>query len=240
MVSPVVRLGIPILALSLLLLFGLGVRRAEQRLGSPPGAALWRALFAGSVMAAWMALIGGLAASGALAHFDRRPPPMMGVFAGTIVLALGAALSPLGRRLAGGLPLGALVGFQAFRLPLELLMHRAAQDGLMPSVMSFGGYNYDIVTGASAALLGLWFVIGRPSRAAVMLWNALGSTLLLVITLIAAAAMPSFAAFGPDQLNVWVTRFPYVWMAIMVGSAFFGHVLVFRRLSMEAAAPLMS
>jgi hypothetical protein len=34
------------------------------------------------------------------------------------------------------LPLAALVGFQAFRLPLELVMHEAARAGVMPSLLS--------------------------------------------------------------------------------------------------------
>ena len=43
--------------------------------------------------------------------------------------------------------LATLVGVQAFRLPLELLMHRAGGLGIMPPELSYGGYNYDIVTG---------------------------------------------------------------------------------------------
>jgi hypothetical protein len=34
--------------------------------------------------------------------------------------------------LVRGVPLWALVGFQIFRLPLELLMHRAYVEGLLP------------------------------------------------------------------------------------------------------------
>jgi hypothetical protein len=50
---------------------------------------------------------------------------------------------------------------------------------------------------------------------------------------VAVLALPLFAAFGPEQLNVWVTRFPYVWMAVMVGCALVGHVLLTRRLLSE-------
>ena len=43
-------------------------------------------------------------------------------------------------------------------------------------------------------------------------------------------ASPVIRAFGDEQLNVWVTRFPYCWMAVMVAAALFGHLLVARKL----------
>jgi hypothetical protein len=235
MESNLVRFGIPAIALGLLALLTLGTFHAERRLGSLPEVARRRAFVAFLGMGAWMALLGGVASTGVLARFDLRPPPMAGAFAGTVVVSLAFALSPWGKRLALGLPLGALVGFQAFRLPLELVMHQAATEGVMPSVMSFNGYNFDIVTGVAATLVGVWFLVGRPPRLVVVAFNALGSTLLLVVSAVAMAALPLFAAFGPDQLNVWVTRFPYIWMAVMVGSALVGHVLLARRLLAESS-----
>ncbi len=233
MESNLVRLGIPAIALGLLALLAVGTFHAERRLGAEPRVARRRALFAGAGMGAWMALLGAAASSGVLARFDLRPPPMAGAFLGTVAVSLALALSRFGKRLALGLPLGALVGFQAFRLPLELVMHQAQNDGLMPSVMSFNGYNFDILTGITATLVGVWFLVGRPPRGVLVLFNVLGSTLLLVVSVVAVAALPLFAAFGPEQLNVWVTRFPYIWMAVMVGSALVGHVLLGRRLVAE-------
>jgi hypothetical protein len=128
------------------------------------------------------------------------------------------------------------VGVQAFRLPLELVMHRAAVEHVMPSVMSYAGYNFDILSGISAALLGVALVRGRASRALVVAWNLLGSLLLANIVVIAVLATPLVRAFGPDQVNTWVTEFPYAWMAVMVASALLGHVLVARKLLFERAA----
>jgi hypothetical protein len=235
MESNLVLLGIPGIALGLLALLTVGTFHAERRLGSDVPLARRRALLSAGGMGAWMALTGAIASTGVLGRFDVRPPPMTGVFVGTLVLAAVFALSRFGKRLALGLPVGALVAFQAFRLPLELVMHRAAADGLMPSVMSFNGYNFDIVTGVAAALVGSWLLVGRPPRVVLVAFNVLGSVLLLVVSSVAVLALPIFAAFGPEQLNVWVTRFPYVWMAVMVGSALIGHVLLARRLLSDAA-----
>ena len=89
------------------------------------------------VLAMWTALVGVVAAAGALARFDRTPPPMAlllpVIFGGSIVLALSA----VGRSMAQAWPLAALVGVQMFRLPLELVMHRAARLGIMPEELSY-------------------------------------------------------------------------------------------------------
>src|SRR5690348_17101392 len=84
----------------------------------------------------------GIAATGVLARFDARPPPFVILVVAILALGVALAFSSLGRALATGLPLVALVGFQGFRLPLELVMHRAADEGVMPAEMSFGGYNF--------------------------------------------------------------------------------------------------
>ena len=69
-----------------------------------------------------------------------------------------------------------------------------------------------------------------------MLWNLTGQILLFVVAGVALAASPIFRAFGDDQLNVWVTQFPYVWIAVMVAAALFGHVVTMRKLLAERRA----
>ena len=151
-------------------------------------------------------------------------------FASMVVMALALAWSPFGRRFADKLPFVALIGFQAFRLPLELIMHRAVAAGIMPNVMSFTGYNFDIVTGATALPLAL-YAWRRPLPLwLMMLWNLTGQILLFIVAGVALAASPIFRAFGDDQLNVWVTQFPYVWIAVMVAAALFGHIVTMRKL----------
>jgi len=53
---------------------------------------------------------------------------------------------------------------------------------------------------------------------------------------IAFLATPLIRAFGDAQLNLWITQFPYSWMAVMVGAALLGHLLLARRLLQESAA----
>jgi hypothetical protein len=235
MSSALVRFGIPAIALALVVLLALGTWAAERAHGATVTDARGRAVAMGAAALGWLALLGVVARSGALKHFG-LPPPLMLVFAATVGLALWLALSSRGKTLALELPLSALVGFQAFRLPLELVMHRAALDGLMPNVMTYTGYNFDILSGASALLLGVALLARPLPRWLVAAWTCLAMGLLLAISVIAILATPLFRAFGDGELNVWVTDFPYVWMVVMVASALLGHVLVIRRLLHERRA----
>lgn len=226
--AALVLIGIPAIALALAVLFVVMTWRTGE--GLPAATRTRRTAAVAIGMALWLMAQAAAAQSGWLSRFQDRPPPIVIWFASMIVGTLILAWSPFGKRFADKLPFAALIGFQAFRLPLELVMHRAAVAHIMPSVMSFTGYNFDIVTGITAIPLA-WYVARRgPARPLIALWNITGQILLIIIVAIAFAASPVFRAFGDDQLNIWVTHFPYVWIAVAVGAALFGHVVTLRKL----------
>ena len=232
--AALVVIGIPAIALGLSALFVFATWWTGD--GMDPVARRRRTLRAAVGIVLWLVAMAAAALSGLLGRFDLRPPPMVIWFASMVVMTLGLAWSPFGRRFADKLPFVALIGFQAFRLPLELIMHRAAVAGIMPNVMSYTGYNFDIVTGATAVPLAI-YVWRRPvPRWLIRVWNVTGQILLLVVAGVAFAASPVFRAFGDDQLNVWVTQFPYAWIAVMVAAALFGHAVTFRKLMTETRA----
>ncbi|HKU36858.1 MAG TPA: hypothetical protein VJR89_01890, partial [Polyangiales bacterium] len=219
-----------LVVLAVVALFVAGAGYAARRLGYSVRGTVLLAL-GGSLI--WMGLTGGLAAAGVLARFDVRPPPMAFLFAATIAMGIALGVSRVGGRIAEALPLHVLVMVQGFRLPLELIMHAAANEGTMPTVMSYSGYNYDIVTGASALLVGLLLQRGAP-RTLAYAWNAMGVVLLGVIIGVAFLSSPLVRAFGDDQLNTWVAYVPFVWLpAILVVCAIAGHIVVWRRLAIE-------
>lgn len=220
--STLVSVGIPALALLVVTLVGLGVlHTAGRRRGAQ------FALGAG----AWLATSGALAASGFLAQ-PGPPPRLAFVLLPTLGLPLWFGLSRTGALLANA-PLPWLIALHAFRLPLELVMHRAAAEGVMPPQMTFTGMNFDILTGVTALLVAVLAALGSAPRWLLLGWNALGTLLLFTIVLLAVLSLPAFAAFGhePARLNTWVAHFPFVWLpAGLVSSAALGHVLLWRRL----------
>ena len=225
-----------VLALAVLAWFYTSIPRAAMACGDTRAAAhRHRARFM-AIAGAWIAVTMGLAAAGVFRQWDRVPPPIMGVLVSVLVLGVLLARSPIGERLARGLPLAALVGLQSFRFPLEVVMHDAAERGLMPVQMSYSGRNFEIVTGISAVLLAAWLRVGRPPLAIVWAWNVMGLLLLANIVSVAVLSTPTFARFGstPDRLNAFVANPPYVLLpTVLVLTAWAGHLIVFRALSLR-------
>jgi hypothetical protein len=192
------------------------------------------ALLAG---AAWMALTWRVAASGILRNWQVTPPPFFLLLVAVLAVASLVVFSPLGSRLAVGIPLWVLVLVQSFRLPLELAMHRLTTLGIMPEQMTFTGRNFDIATGASALVVAALLRSGRTGRVLTLVWNTAGIVLLANVVAVALLSTPRFRVFGDDHLNVFVTYTPFVWLpAVMVLAALAGHLLIFRRLVMQATA----
>jgi hypothetical protein len=228
-----------------LLLVGLlawGAAAAARRGGAPPDAERRVALTHAVLAAIWMTAVWIAADSGVLREWDRMPPPFALLVAGILALSVVIALGPTGRQIARHLPLWVLVAVQAFRLPLELVMHEMYERGVMPGVMTYSGRNFDIVTGATAIVVaalvarkerrrGVPADRGRGGRALVWVWNLVGLALLVNVVTVAILATPRFRYFGDDQLNVWVTYPPFVWLpAVLVLAALAGHLVILRAL----------
>ena len=187
--------------------------------------------------ALWLGVTGGLAIAGVLS-FETMPPTMLIVMALLTAGTVMFALSGVGSALASELPLAALVGFQSFRILVELWLHRGYELGHFPVQMTYSGLNFDVVTGVSALLVAWLVHRGVAGRRVVLAWNVVGLGLLATIVTIAILSAPlPFRLFTAGPANVYVTGFPGVWLpAVMVQAALLGHVLVFRRLLGQGAA----
>ena len=230
--SALVTTGFVVLPLSVAIAFVVGCAWADRRLGEDATRRRRRAVAVGMATVAWLLLTLVAAASGLLRRFDALPPPFLALVLAVAALGVAIPCSPLGTRLVRGLPLWVLVASQVYRFPLELVMHRAYVEGVMPVQMSYSGRNYDIVTGITAGLLGWWLTRGPVPRWVVAGWNVLGLALLANIVGIAIASTPLFRAFGDDRLNTFVAYPPFVWLpAVLVTGALMGHILVWRKLA---------
>ena len=220
-----------VLPVILALLLVAGVFVAWRRTGASTIRSILAAAAMTAGLTAWMAAT-YLAASLRMLQFPPGPPTMVVVFVLVFVLTVGLGVSPVGRRLAAGLPLVVLVGVQAFRLPLELMMHRAYEYGLMPRQMSYSGLNFDIVTGIAAIVVAALLATGRAGIRTVRAWNWLGTLLLVNIIAIAGLSAPTpWRVFRNAPANVWITTAPFVWLpAVMVAFAILGHIAIYRRL----------
>ncbi len=174
-----------------------------------------------ATLAAWLGGLSALVASG-------RLPGLPLFFGAVLLVSTLAALSPLGARFAATVPLGALVGFQGFRLPLELVLHDWARQGTIPGTMTWSGQNWDIVAGL-VALLAAPFAARRRGVA----WGANVVGLLLLLNVMRVAVLSSPLPFGwgqqPPLVLAW--HWPYALIGpVCVGGALFGHLVLTRAL----------
>jgi hypothetical protein len=201
----------------------------------------WLAAFS-----ALAALSAALAFSGLLSRTDVRPPLLQVMILTTFAALLWHGLGRRGLATAQRASMASLVLLQSFRLPLEVLMLHAAQSGVMPVEFSMAGYNFDVVTGAGALLLGVALRLSPRhtalqhalQHALTWAWNLIGIACLLVIASLAVATSPNVGYFGNsvEHWAVWTLYFPYVWLpVVLVGVAIYGHVMVTRKLLQTSA-----
>lgn len=186
----------------------------------------------------WLGLFSGVVASGIIENgtLDGLPvPPIVLIFGTMNVVSLLAGLSPLGKRLAEGLPVWALVGFQAFRLPLELVLHAWANQGTIPVTMTWslgeGGRNLDILSGILA--LGAMIVLHRAPEQRRVAWvaNLVGLGLLANVGRVAVLSSPVPFGWGVEPPLMLIAHLPYAYIGpVCVGGALCGHVILTRKL----------
>lgn len=172
----------------------------------------------------WLLAILFIVQSGWL-HGDQR---RLIVFAGGMTLvSLAVGLSPVGRWLSL-LPLPALVAFQGFRLPLELVLHSWVAQGVIPSTMTWSGHNWDIISGV-VALLAAPFC----RRARILAWIANLVGLALLANVMRVAVLSSPVPFGwpiAPKLEL-IYHVPYALIIpVCIGGALIGHIALSRAL----------
>lgn len=216
-------------------LFILALRKAD--VGSEDKSTTTRWTIIGIlIVAAWLGVSTLLAESGILREFERRPPPFLLMAFGFTFATAFLAFSPVGTRLVNGAGIAGLVAFQAFRIPVELWLHRLYQEGVVPVQMTYSGRNFDILSGILGLGLGLWLQRGKPPRWTIWLFNVVGLALLINIVTIAILSAPvPMRRFFNEPANTFVADWPFVWLpAFLVQAAWFGHLLVFRWLRRQS------
>lgn len=183
---------------------------------------------------AYLALTAAVAASGLLRR-SGTPPPVMPFLALSNVVGVAIALSPLGTRFARHVPIAALVGFQVFRLPLELVLHQWYLQGVLPVTMTYAGRNFDILSGILAIPVALWAWKGNVPRWAIAGYTVLGLGLLLRVISLAVLSSPlpfrQYFEGPPVQLAGYA---PTVWIVpFCVAGALCGHLIALRWLRMH-------
>ncbi|MCB9640887.1 MAG: hypothetical protein H6727_18475 [Myxococcales bacterium] len=188
-------------------------------------------IFGLSFLLGWLGLTGALAYFGWLSNFSLMPPAFGRMAFPALFATIILAWSPFGRRWATHLNWVALIGYQVFRVPVEIWLHWMYAEKIIPVQMTYSGRNFDIIAGLTAPLVAYLCWKQKAPRWLLWAWNILSLGLLLNIVTIALLSMPwRFRVFMNEPANTFITRWPYVWLASLVMAALWGHMLVFHKL----------
>lgn len=175
---------------------------------------------------AWLSLISCIVLTGVIQ--ESPMPRLMIFFAGINIVSAAFAFSHVGKRLALTIPIYLLVAFQAFRFPLELVLHSWSEQGTIPSTMTWTGANFDIIAG-TLALVSIPLV--KKNTKLAWIPNLVGFGLLLNVMRVAILSSPlpfSWDVNPPLQLGFY---FPYVLIVpVCIGGALIGHIVLTRAL----------
>ena len=182
-------------------------------------------------MAIWI-IIGAIVPASGVLETKMLPPPPVFLIGASFLLAFAIAFSKIGKRLSR-LPLAALIGFHAYRLPLEMVLHYWYVAGTMPVQMTYEGHNFDIASGILAIIIGIWAFCGYMLKAAAWIFNIVGTFLLGVVIFVALTSSPfQFRQYTNEPAVLLIYHFPYSWIVTLgVTGALLGHLVLFRKLS---------
>lgn len=155
--------------------------------------------------------------------------PVIPIFFTTLIAMsfVFSALSP-GKMLAKRFSLPALVAFQSFRFPLELILHHWSTTRVIPETMTWTGQNFDILSGLLALMLCPF--ISRY-RSLAWCYQIVAFGLLLNVLRVALMSMPLPFSWGLENPLQLAMHFPYVLIGpLFVWPALFGHLVIFRKL----------
>lgn len=193
--------------------FYLGIDRNKRLLG---------------VLALWTAGVGWLANGGFFENTNAVPPRILFLLLPLIVLMIFLYRQIDVEKI--NLPL--LTGIHVVRIPVELTLHELYLQEKLPVIMTYDGWNFDIVVGISAVLLLVYWIWRRPSPTLLQVWNYFGLVMLSIIVVTAILSAPTpLQQLAFDQPNVAILSYPFTLLpGVVVPLVALSHLLSLKAL----------
>jgi len=179
----------------------------------------------------WILIVSLLSISGFFLNTEAMPPRFIVVFAGNIIFV--AYLLKTLKSNSQDNRYSLLI--HILRIPIEIILYQLFLAKEVPVIMTYHGWNYDILIGVSAILLiiYLFFFKRNLPKYVLLIWNYIGLLFLINIVIIAILSAPlPVQQFAFDQPNLAVIKFPYILLpAFIVPVVFLTHILAIKKLS---------
>lgn len=150
------------------------------------------------------------------------------IFLGILTLSFILAFSSTGKKIIESIPLAVLIGFQVFRIPLELILHHWANLRTIPETMTWSGQNFDIFSGIVAIL---FVPLVKRQRTLAWIPTLVGLILLINVLRVVVLSSPFPFGWGLERPLLLIMFFPYALIGpLFVAPALVGHLLSVRAL----------
>jgi len=145
----------------------------------------------------WIVYLVTLSSTGIIHDFN-LPPKMPLFVVGPALLIIGFVLTRKATsKLAENAPVHVLIGFQSFRIIVEIIIWMAYIQKILPVETTFEGNNYDILIGITAIPIAFYAYKGKISKGLLIFWNIAG-----LFILANTVRVFVFSAFFPETLEM--------------------------------------
>jgi hypothetical protein len=192
----------------------------------------WRVLL---ILLGWLAVQGVITLTHFYVDTMALPPRFLLLILPPVITIIVLLLFGYDRRLDAG----KLTLLHIVRFPVELVLYHLYLDGLVPGLMTFCGWNPDILSGLTAPFI--WYFGYVKPRLPVWLlitWNIVCLLLLMNIVAIAVLSAPTpFQQLAFEQPNVALMHFPYSWLpACVVPLVLLAHLAVLLKIRRQSVS----
>lgn len=191
-----------------------------------------------ALLLVWLGYAEMLGVTGVVAHYDHLPPGIALLTLPVVLTLLALTLAAPGAALARQIPLWLLLGFQVFRLGVELTLHHLWSLHLAPRIMTLEGGNIEILVAITAPVAAWLALKGSMARRVAWAWNLVGLLSLGNVVIRAVLSAP-----GPLQVihaevpDMAILTYPFTFIpGFMAPLALALHVLAFRALGLGGDA----
>ena len=188
------------------------------------------------ILLSWIAAHGMLAFKGFYLDSNIFPPRFMFTLVPPIIVMILLFSTRKGKTWIDGLNIQWLTLIHIVRIPVELVLYLISLHQLVPTLMTFEGRNYDIISGITAPLVYYFtFVTHTFNKIVLLFWNIVCLALLINIVVLAILSAPSpYQKFAFDNPNRALYYFPFIWLAsVIVPLILFSHLASIRKLAIE-------
>ena len=178
----------------------------------------------------WLIISGALSYYGFFQNTSSLPPRMLWILLPVVILVVSfyriVDITAIRENY--------LIAIHILRIPVELVLYQLFLNGKIPIIMTFRGWNFDIVIGISAiVILGCYLLVRKRLNTDVFkVWNILGILFLLMIVSTAILSAPSpIQMFSFENPNLALITFPYTLLpAVIVPIVLLSHLLCLKKL----------